>query len=69
MSTRARAAATRVIWSWADSGLMSGSRPLAEAYIMSAGTTVLEGRLLPEMKAAMLLATLVWRAPLVGPRW
>ena len=42
--------------------------PLAEAKTMSAGTTVLVGRLLPLMKAAALFMTLVCNAPLVGPR-
>ena len=52
----------------AASGLICGSKPLAEAKTMSAGTTVLVGRLFPLMKAAMLFMTLVCRAPLVGPR-
>src|SRR5437016_5540653 len=40
-----REAATRAICSRAASGLMCGSRPLAEAKTMSAGTTVFVGRL------------------------
>ena len=67
-SLRPRAAATRPIWSRAASGLMCGSRPLAEANTMSGGTTALVGRLFPLIKTAVLFTTLVRNAPLVGPR-
>src|ERR1019366_1851102 len=63
-----REVATRAICKRAASGLICGSKPLAEANAISAGTTVLVGRLFPLMKAATLFMTLVCNGPLVGPR-